>query len=345
MALTQAQKTLIASARAAGSGELGATLSNEACVYLTALIIRDLNLQAQFPELTMNVPELFDQNDPRNLEISGYDLYTLLERLFSLIPDADTYFACLATLHKSRMKYARILAHQTIPTMDQVGPRALLQYGQMNPAALAGFILWRKWIFDVDNRAGQETGYLFEPIVASAIGGVPVSARKSPIRRRNNIAKGRQVDCIRQNCAYEIKIRVTIAASGQGRWSEELDFPRDCRESGYTPILIVMDPTPNVKLEELIKAFVREGGNAYIGDAAWKHLEEAAGAVMTLFLEKYVREPIQQVLASTPKRLPSITFKMSAEAFSVRVQDDISIFARSVKSPTDRDIENEEATV
>ena len=28
--------------------------------------------------------------------------------------------------------------------------------------------------------------------------------------------------------AYEFKLRVTIAASGQGRWKEELDFPSDC---------------------------------------------------------------------------------------------------------------------
>ena len=44
-------------------------------------------------------------------------------------------------------------------------PRGLLQYGGMSPKTLAGFLLWRKWIFDIDNRAGQETGYLFEPII------------------------------------------------------------------------------------------------------------------------------------------------------------------------------------
>ncbi len=69
----------------------------------------------------------------------------------------------------------------------------------------------------IDNRAAQETGYLFEPIIANAIGGVSLSAAKSPIRRYRDPDRYRQVDCIRDKLAYEIKMRVTIAASGKGR--------------------------------------------------------------------------------------------------------------------------------
>ena len=36
------------------------------------------------------------------------------------------------------------------------------------------------------------------------------------------------MDCLCNDRAYEIKIRMTIAASGQGRWGEELEFPEDC---------------------------------------------------------------------------------------------------------------------
>ena len=97
----------------------------------------------------------------------------------------------LAALHKARLKYARILKTQAVPTIDQVGPRGLLQYGGMNPKVLAGFLLWRKWVFDIDNRAGQETGSLFEPIIAEAVGGVPASAARSPVKRRNDRNKGR----------------------------------------------------------------------------------------------------------------------------------------------------------
>jgi hypothetical protein len=179
---------------------------------------------------------------------------------------------------------------------DQVGPRSLLQYGSLSPKALAGLLFWRKWLFDIDNRAGQETGYVFEPIIAYAIGGVPASASKSPVRRSDNKVKGRQVDCVLDQKAYEMKIRVTIAASSQGRWREELEFPQDCQTSGYIPVLLVLDPTPNPKLHELSTTFQAAGGEVYIGQDAWNHLTTQAGATMSRFLELYVHEPIQTLL-------------------------------------------------
>lgn len=335
MALTQSQKSLIERAQAAGGGELGTGLSDDACSFLMATMIRDLGLVDQFPEIVdEDFPGFFEEADPRKLELQGLDFLNLIERLIALVPDADAYFACLATLQKSRLKYSRILEHQPIPTMDQVGPRSLLQFGQMSPRALAGFLLWRKWLYDIDNRAGQETGYLFEPIIAHAIGGASFGAARSPVKRHKNKSKGRQVDCIRQKLAYEIKIRVTIAASGQGRWREELDFPMDCQTSGFKPVLVVLDPTPNPKLDELVGAFQSVGGETYVGDAAWRHLEDAAGKVMSLFLEKYVRAPIQQTLESTPDGLPDVTFKMSDSAFCVLCGEETAEFVRASASPT-----------
>ena len=332
MALTQSQKTLVEKARSAGGGELGAGLSDEGCAFLVATIIRDLGILKKFPEVKHGFPEFFDEADPRKLELPNLDFYALIERLFKLVPDADTYFSCLATLQKSRLKYSRILEYQAVPTMDQVGPRALLQYGQMSPQALAGFLLWRKWLFDIDNRAGQETGYLFEPIIANAIGGASFSAKASPIKRHDDDSKGRQVDCIRGKLAYEIKIRVTIAASGQGRWQEELDFPIDCKQSGYKPVLLVLDPTPNTKLTELVGAFNAAGGETFIGDAAWQHLEKAAGEVMTVFLEKYVKAPMKQALDATPEELPPITFDMTEDAFRITVGEEKTQYKRSSDS-------------
>ena len=330
MALTQAQKALIESAQAAGGGELGTGLSDEACTFLVATIIRDLGLVDRFPEIkNRDFPEFFKEADPKNLEIGGLNFRALLERLIGAVPDSDTYFECLAKLQKSRLKFARILERQSIPTMDQVGPRALLQYGQLSPQMLAGFLLWRKWLYDIDNRAAQETGYLFEPIIAASIGGTPVSAKKSPIKRHNNPKEGRQVDCVRNRLAYEIKLRVTIAASGQGRWGEELDFPVDCKVSGYKPVLIVLDPTTNPKLTELTNAFLRAGGEAYIGSEAWKHLEQASGTTMSLFLDKYVKAPLQDVLSSAPTELPDVTFKMSDSVFFVSIGEELVEFSRS----------------
>jgi hypothetical protein len=178
----------------------------------------------------------------------------------------------------------------------------------------------------IDNRAGLETGYLFEPIIASAIGGTPAGTRRSPVYRDGDPSKGqRQVDCIRDDRAYEFMLRVTIAASGQGRWQEELDFSRDCRESGFIPVLIVLDPRRNAKLDELEQAFLANGGEAHIEDA-WPFLDSLAGATMAKFLERYVHEPIRRLLAEVPgsetpeeMKLPELTLSMTGTRFTLSV--------------------------
>lgn len=193
------------------------------------------------------------------------------------IPDFTTYFSALCEIHKRRRKYARILSAQPLPTMMQITPRALLEFGMIASPALSSWMVWRKWFYDIDNRAAQETGYLFEPLLASALGGIACGARNSPIRRSTDPTKGRQVDCIVGKTAYEFKLRVTIAASGQGRFSEELSFAEDCNSSGFRPILLVLDPTPSDRLDGLIKEYERVGGEAFIGEVAWEHLEEEFG--------------------------------------------------------------------
>lgn len=319
MALTQAQKAIVERARSVGGGQQGVALSDDVCCYLIAVIARDLGLLGHFPEITEPVPDFFVSEPLDTLVLPHHPFLDFFERLVLLNRNADTYFSCLAALHKARLKYARILATQPIPTIDQVGPRGLLQYGSMGSYALTGFVLWRKWFFDIDNRAAQETGYLFEPIIAFAIGGVPVSSRRSPVRRQSDKSKGRQVDCIRDKRAYEFKLRVTIAASGQGRWQEELQFPADCKGSGYTPVLVALDPTPNPKLEELKNVFLEHSGEVYIGAQSWEHLEGAAGQTMAQFLEKYVRAPIQAMLDKVPDNLPEMEVRMGQDRIVITV--------------------------
>ena len=263
---------------ALGGGAQAVALTDEDCAFLVAVIARDLGLQSHFPEAREDLPAFFSSEPLEHLRLQNTDFLALFERILTHDPNVDTYFSCLARLHKSRLKYEVILRTQPIPSIEQVGPRGLLQFGRMGQRALVAFLFWRKWIYDIDNRAGQETGYLFEPIIAHSIGGVAASSASSPVRRRSDKNKGRQVDCIRQNKAYEFKLRVTIAASGQGRWQEELEFPEDCQASDYTPVLIVLDPTPNPKLDELVKAFLGSDGEVYVGNAAWNHLQEAAPA-------------------------------------------------------------------
>jgi len=319
MALTQSQQSLIEKARVLGSGAGGHVLTDEVCTYLVAVIACDLGLAAKFPEFPTSIPGFFSTADIERLTLDGLSFELLVERLFGLDRNADTYFACLANLHKRRLKYQRILRSQPIPTIDQVGPRGLLQFGSLSPRALDALLFWRKWLYDTDNRAAQETGYLFEPIIAYAIGGAPVSAKQSPIKREGDARKGRQVDCILKRRAYEFKMRVTIAASGQGRWGEELQFPRECRLSGFVPVLIVLDPTPSPKLEALTKVFLAEGGEVYTGAKAWEHLDGLAGPTMARFLETYVRAPIEALLAEASDALPELSLAMKDGTIVVSV--------------------------
>jgi len=328
MALTKTQQSIWERARAYGSGDQAVGLTDEMCAYLVCQIIHDLDLREEFPNVPHDLPSFFEAEDPDSLVIEGIDAVSLFERLVHQNSDADMYFACLSALYKARLKYETILKTQPIPTLEQVGPRGLLQFGKLSPAALAGLLFWRKWFFDIDNRAGQETGYLFEPVIAHAVGGIPVPAKRSPVKRSTDNRKGRQVDCLLGKKAYELKIRVTIAASGQGRWREELDFPVDCHESGYTPVLVVLDSTLNPKLEELEQAFLGQGGEVYKGADAWGHLDSLAGPTMSLFLENYVRGPIDRLILEAPQELPKFVATMSNNQISLSVGDETLFIAR-----------------
>lgn len=228
-------------------------------------------------------------------------LLDVLERACAINEDFGLYIRNLCALHRRRVKYQRILSAQPLPQMDQIGPRSLLEYGECDDELLSGWMSWRKWIYDIDNRSAQETGYLFEPVLASCLGGTPVGARNSPVKRvdgnGNQTSKGRQVDCFvaGENLAYEFKMRVTIAASGQGRFGEELSFPFECQVARFKPILIVLDPTPSPRLNELRAAFENAAGSSYIGEEAWRHINEKSGEILSIFVEKYIRPPIESI--------------------------------------------------
>ena len=110
-------------------------------------------------------------------------LLDVLERACAINEDFGLYIRNLCALHRRRVKYQRILSAQPLPQMDQIGPRSLLEYGECDDELLSGWMSWRKWIYDIDNRSAQETGYLFEPVLASCLGGTPVGARNSPVKR------------------------------------------------------------------------------------------------------------------------------------------------------------------
>jgi len=326
LTLSKTQLQALSKVRAAGNSEIDSSLDDATCCYLLSVLVRDLALAKLFPELPPNVPDLFSEIPPVELRVPDRDFIELYARALENIPDADAYFLCLAKLQKARIKYSKILQKQPMPTVEQVGPRALLQLGQMSVGALVTLLFWRKWMFDIDNRAGQETGYLFEPIISYCIGGVSYGATNSPIRRLGSRqGGGRQVDCLveTKKAAYEVKIRVTIAASGQGRWAEELSFPTEAAASGYKPILVVLDPTSNPKLLELADAFVEAKGEVYLGLAAWAHLEEAAGPVMSTFLDKHVKDALGIVLGASHEAIKPIAIHLEAGHLIFTLGDEV----------------------
>ena len=172
-----------------------------------------------------------------------------------------------------------------------------------------------------------------------ATGGIAYSAKNSVVRSHRD-RKGRQVDCLIEDSgvkdAYEFKVRVTIAASGQGRWAEELDYPVDCRVSGYRPMLVCLDGTPNPKLQQLVAAFQNEGGAAFIGAAAWKHLDDLAGATMAKFLNRYIREPLNRLIAEEPGRpLPELRAQDQGGFLSIQIGGEELRIERHVEPTAD----------
>lgn len=236
-------------------------------------------------------------------EVTEDECFALLEKggATNISNSIYLYLKNLCELYRRRYKYENILITQPFPTADQIAPRSLLEYGKCDNRLLATWLEWRKWFFDVDNRCGQETGYVFEPILASCLGGVPVSHSHSPVKRLDSFGhktnEGRQIDCYiaETHEVYELKMRVTIAASGQGRFKEEMSFPREAKESGMKPILVVFDDTESARLTELKNQFEKNGGACYIGQKAWNMLFERAGKEMSLFIKKYIYPPIQEM--------------------------------------------------
>ncbi|MDD2921771.1 MAG: hypothetical protein PHQ36_05740 [Anaerolineales bacterium] len=302
-------KNLYTKCRIHGAGEAQVAISDAEIYVLIALVANDLNWSldklgiGQIGLPTWNYYEI-DLDWFESLEDNGVTpqlILSLLDTCVKKDQDFVLFIENLSALHRRRIKFKRILSNQPVPSMEQIGPRTLLEYGTCDIELLANWMTWRKWIYDIDNRSAQETGYLFEPILASSLGGETVGAKNSPIKRIDENGRattnGRQVDCLiaHTSTAYELKLRVTIAASGQGRFTEELSFPVECQAAGYKPVLLVLDPTPSNKLKELSRKYLECGGKLLQGEQAWKHMEKQAGAVMSVFIKKYIKPAIKLV--------------------------------------------------
>lgn len=301
-------RNLYAKCKMHGSGDAQVVLSDRELYALIVIALNDLGwLEDGLHTKNIDVPRQnyyeisLEWFEKLNITVSPSDIEETLEKAKVKEDDFVLFIENLAALHRRRVKYRRILSSQPMPTMDQIGPRVLLEFGACDSNLLANWMTWRKWIYDIDNRAAQETGYVFEPIIASCLGGESVGARNSPVKRvdesGNQTANGRQIDCYvpSLNTAYEIKLRVTIAASGQGRFGEELSFPAECKAAGIKPVLLVLDPNPSTRLNELSQKFIDCDGEFYQGEEAWNYMEEKSGDVVSVFIEKYIRPAISEI--------------------------------------------------
>ncbi len=90
----------------------------------------------------------------------------------------------------------------------------------------------------------------------------------------------------------------------------------------------MLDPTPNVKLDELRQAFITAGRESYIGQAAWDHLASVAGATMARFLEIYVHSPLQELLNEVPEALPDLTLRMRHDHIIIEVGEELLTIRR-----------------
>lgn len=327
--LSQAQRSQLNNARTVGGGP-SVYLKDSELLVLLGIICDDLGISLP-PSLDWKpaaslISEPFYGIPIANIRNADFwpDIFqaaaveTVISEMIAVEPDTFTYFIALTNLHAQRCKYQAILESQPIPELETIIPRGLLEMGGLPADALASWLVWRKFIYDIDNRSAQTAGYLFEPILTLALGGASYGARASPVKR-GGTKGGRQVDCIVGLDAYEFKMRVTIAASGQGRFAEELSFAEDCQLSGYRPVLLILDPTPSVKQSDLSARYRNFGGEAYVGDAAWLHLEERAGKVMSQFIERYVRRPVSELDSSFAELMPMSLESGPGNSVSIRI--------------------------
>lgn len=251
------------------------------------------------------------------------------------------YLKNLAELYRRRFKFLNILKTQPFPAIEQIGLRSLLEYGNCNNPLLFSWMKWRKLIYDIDNRSAQETGYLFEPILASCLGGESVPHQHSPVKRVNAngepLSDGRQIDCYIEETkeVYELKLRVTIAASGQGRFLEEMSFPYEAKCAGLKPILIVFDSTPSALLEKLKQKYISEGGSCAVGDEAWRLLIERAGSEMGKFIWKYIK-PIIENMEKLDTEFPcNVHLKIKNGDISIEDDDNNMYYIHRARKNTD----------
>ena len=139
MPLSTAQSSTYQAILNPGSSSQAVRLSADHVRALIYIAARDTGVDG-LPDPTSTVPGLFDDDFDLTFSFPGPPPRQLFELALSLNAELETYVGCLATIHKFRLKYRQVLSTQSFATMDQVGPRALLQYKQLDNRSLAALL-------------------------------------------------------------------------------------------------------------------------------------------------------------------------------------------------------------
>jgi hypothetical protein len=230
----------------------------------------------------------------------------------------DVTLACLCELHKRRVKFSRLRETQPLSDIGDMMHRVLMEFGGAPPAEFASWQVWRQRICDIEEHAAQETSHLFKTIMAMALGGETFDADASPIRCAQDASRGRRVGCVVGRRAYAFMCHLTEATSAEGRFHEELRFAEDCKASGYKPILLVLGGKRCRQSEIMSETFLANGGEALIGREAWEHLAAEAGPTMSRFLDRFIRAPMENVVAAH-KGLLDLEMTNRIDHFNVRI--------------------------
>jgi hypothetical protein len=175
--LTQAQRSIIAKAQSVGASKQGVVLDDETCAYLVGVIAGDLGLLDKLPSLPGNLPPFFGTQSLESLRLPGVPFPAVFVGLAGLDPDDEIYFACLAAMHKGRLKYERILQTQPVPTVDQVGPLDYKQTGHPGTEFVRGHEQrFRDFLRGLVEEAAGKAAAKVAPAVVLLVEGAVVTA-------------------------------------------------------------------------------------------------------------------------------------------------------------------------
>lgn len=94
---------MVERSRSVGGGEQGVALSDDACAFLVATVARDLKVPKSVVDVPPDLPSFFSRVHPEALVLKNRNFLRDLAGVAAHTADADSYFACLAKLHKMRV--------------------------------------------------------------------------------------------------------------------------------------------------------------------------------------------------------------------------------------------------